>query len=78
MSSSSLMVQPGMAVYGCDAERVGKVRTVQGDRILVEGPKGVNLAIPRTVVQEVSEVEHRVDLTIPAAQAADFRAEGMV
>jgi hypothetical protein len=77
MSASASMIQPGMDVFGSDAEHVGRVREVRTGVILVERPKGA-LAIPRNVILEVSEAERRVDLTVPAAQATDFREQGMV
>jgi hypothetical protein len=68
MSSTQYVIQPGMEVFGCDAEHIGRVGEVRADSILVEAPKGAGpVTIPRDVISEVSEAEHRIDLSLTAS-----------
>jgi hypothetical protein len=68
MSASDILVQPGMDVYDRDAEPLGRVQAIEGSGFRVTQTRGPDLFVPRSAVAEVSEVDRRVDLSIPSAE----------
>lgn len=62
------LVQPGMEVYSSDVEQLGQVQEVRTSGFTLHRRKGEPRFVPRDAVAEVSEAEHRVDLSIPAAE----------
>jgi hypothetical protein len=67
-SGSATLVQPGMQVFGSDAEPVGMVKEKRSGGFVVSQAKRDDIFVPRDVVSEVSEAERRVDLTVRASE----------
>jgi hypothetical protein len=72
-SGSASLVQPGMQVFGSDAEPVGVVKEKRADGFVVSQARRAEIFVPRDVVSEVSETERRVDLTVRASELPDIQ-----
>ena len=72
-SGSAALVQPGMQVFGSDAEPVGMVKEKRAGGFVVSQARRGEIFVPRDIISEVSEAERRVDLTVRAGELPDVQ-----
>lgn len=68
---SRLEVQPNMEVFTADAVRIGRVKNVREDDMLIDREHARDVFVPRSLVNLVTDSEHRVDLSITEAEYKD-------
>jgi hypothetical protein len=73
MSMQSVIeIQPNMEVFTADAVRVGRVKQVRDNDMLIDRHHGRDVYIPLTFVSRVLDTERRIDLTLTDAAYGDF------
>lgn len=68
---SRFEVQPNMEVFTADAVRIGRVKNVREGDMLIDRDHARDVFVPRSLVNLVTDSEHRVDLSITEAEYKD-------
>lgn len=65
---NTMAVQPNMEVFTSDAVRIGRVKNIQDQEMLIDREHVRDIFVPLAFVSQVIEAEQRVELSITEAE----------
>ena len=72
---NAMAARPNMEVFTADAERLGRVKSIESEEMLIDREHARDIFIPLSFVNRVIDTEQRVELSITEVEFDELHWE---